>query len=796
MKKSVNISAVALLALAAAASGQVRDRDDHERRWQEAARLEETTGDVKAALAAFEALVAHPTATPQLRARALLRAGACHERLGDEKAAQDRYRQLLQEEAAAKEERAAAEEALERLVVKAAERHQGLDSIRVAADAKGAVRVTLELKDANVRAVLLRLAAAGKRSLAIGSSVAGSVTLSLRDVELLAALRTIVETVGEYALAQDPTGQVLRVAPVSDLEQQVELRTFRLAARPVEPATAAAWQASLQAVQELLRASRVRGADARLDPATRTLFVRCAPHHAPGVEAAIADVREAAPPPPAEGPRVSLHHEDASVRFLLAKVAAEARRPLLVAPDVRGPVSIHAEDVPWRTLARELLRTAGDFALVATGAGDVALPSHRADLWRAVETWPLSRPPAELWAAGGWTLPRDGQAPRPFFLEALQELAHSLQVEGTLLAVDPVAHRLVAGLPRHQLDAFRDALAAAGHVAPRAAPPEGRLLRLEPGTSLRTAIQSVAAARAANVVLAPDVLGDVDGTLLEEAPLAEVLRALAAATGEFEVVAGQDVLRVVSRTSVEQRLETRRLPLRRRPAAGAGPLARIVSELAHGAQVQGALALHQPEGNFVLASLPAPLLAQIEEVVAACDATDGLAGPDRVVACTLELGTAELVAGGDVLLLGERGFASVVMPGEPTNDKLRTRARRLIGAGLLRSGETTAATLRANLGPSFRLGKGTSGSTGVISGVDQGSRGQLDFLFDERGLLLKVTEYDGTDFHPVLPAPAGAPAPDASGEPFFSLRLDGPSVHVTRHGAPPFERRFVLWSRR
>lgn len=794
MNESMKIVAVALLALAGPLAAQ---GVDHERRWQEAARREEKDGDTKAALAAFEALAADATAPEALRARALLRAGACLERLGDLDAARARYQRLDEQHPGARAERAAASDALDRLLVRLAARRQGLDTIQLATDGQGVARVTLELRDANVREVLVAVAAAARRSLVLGPSVVGTVTLSLRGIEVEAALRTIVETVGEYALVRDPTGLVLRVGAVQDLEEQVELRTYRLRARPVGRETAGAWQGAVAALQELLRSSRVRGVDARLDPASRTLFVRCAPHQAPAVEAALADVREPGPAPAPAGPRVGCRFEDANLRAVLAHVAAEAKRPLLVAGDVRGQVSVHAEQVPWRTLVGELLLAAGSFALVSTGAGDLALSRHQADAWRGVEAWPLARGPAELWAAGGWTLPGDGRGgPRLFVQDALDELGRTLPTKGALVAVDPTAHRLVACLPRHELDAFRAALEAAGHVAARPEAAATELLRLEPGTSVRTAIQR--AARGANVVVAPDVTGEVEGTLRGDAPAAAALAAIAAAAGPFEVVSGQEVLRIASREQVEQRLETRRLPLTVRPAASAAPLARLVDELARGSQVKGALALHQPDGNFVLASLPAPLLAQLEAVVAACDSTAGLAGPEPVLACTFDptasapLGTEQ----GGLLQLGPAGFQSATVPtgDEPLDARIQARVRRLLAAGVLRPGVTTAVSVRADLGRSFFRSSSTSDEWHVTF-ARVGATPQLDLVFAiERDLLLRAEEVDDRGTWTKLPVPE-RPAPAAL-EGLLWVRVEGDAVVVTRHGAAPAERRFTAWPRR
>jgi hypothetical protein len=64
-------------------------------------------------------------------------------------------------------------------------------------------RITLSARDANVRTIIMMLARYADVNIVISPEVQGTITLDLRDVDPLAALRAVVRTAGDYALVGD-----------------------------------------------------------------------------------------------------------------------------------------------------------------------------------------------------------------------------------------------------------------------------------------------------------------------------------------------------------------------------------------------------------------------------------------------------------------------------------------------------------------------------------------------------------------------------------------------------------------
>jgi type II secretory pathway component GspD/PulD (secretin) len=88
-------------------------------------------------------------------------------------------------------------------------------------------KVTIEFADANVRTVLSLLAAYSGKNIIIAPEVVGKITLSLKDVHWLKALKSIVKTVGPYVVVQDGP-DLLRVVPQESIERQLETTIIRL----------------------------------------------------------------------------------------------------------------------------------------------------------------------------------------------------------------------------------------------------------------------------------------------------------------------------------------------------------------------------------------------------------------------------------------------------------------------------------------------------------------------------------------------------------------------------------------
>lgn len=187
MKRTI-VTAALVLGLAGVCAAQ----EDPERRFQEALRVEEGEG-ARAALARFEALAADASAPALLRARALLRAGAARERLGDLAGARAVWQRVVTEHGALGEVLLEARAALARLEERA---KQAVTVTAAAARPDGRPRVNLEAEDADVRALLCRVAQVAGLNLVLGAEVRGKVTLTLRDVDAEGVLRTIAERSG------------------------------------------------------------------------------------------------------------------------------------------------------------------------------------------------------------------------------------------------------------------------------------------------------------------------------------------------------------------------------------------------------------------------------------------------------------------------------------------------------------------------------------------------------------------------------------------------------------------------
>jgi type II secretory pathway component HofQ len=82
-------------------------------------------------------------------------------------------------------------------------------------------RVTLDVVKADVHSVLRLLAEVGRVNLVVADEVQGTVTLRLRDVPWTQALEVVLASRG---LGQERLGNVLRVAPLKQLEEEARTR--------------------------------------------------------------------------------------------------------------------------------------------------------------------------------------------------------------------------------------------------------------------------------------------------------------------------------------------------------------------------------------------------------------------------------------------------------------------------------------------------------------------------------------------------------------------------------------------
>lgn len=88
-------------------------------------------------------------------------------------------------------------------------------------------KVTIQFQDANVRTVLQLLAAYSGKNIIISPDVKGKVSLDLKNVHWLKALKSIVSTVGPYVVVEDGP-DLLRVVPRESIERQLETVILRL----------------------------------------------------------------------------------------------------------------------------------------------------------------------------------------------------------------------------------------------------------------------------------------------------------------------------------------------------------------------------------------------------------------------------------------------------------------------------------------------------------------------------------------------------------------------------------------
>lgn len=72
-------------------------------------------------------------------------------------------------------------------------------------------RVTLNVRDADVREVIARIAQAGKASVILSPKVKGMITLSIRDVSWHAALASVCATL-HLVIVREDSG-ILRIHP-------------------------------------------------------------------------------------------------------------------------------------------------------------------------------------------------------------------------------------------------------------------------------------------------------------------------------------------------------------------------------------------------------------------------------------------------------------------------------------------------------------------------------------------------------------------------------------------------------
>jgi hypothetical protein len=238
-------------------------------------------------------------------------------------------------------------------------------------------RVTIQFTDANVRTVLQLIAAYTGKNIIISPEVHGDMTLDVHDVPWDDALRTLVATVGDYAVVM--RGDLVMVRPRST-QAVSPWGSEDLAApswpRPLDPGAPGPRRVDLD-----VDGVDVRQVCARLAEASgRAIDV--APDVSGGVTIHAHDVSWRAllalacrgldlrVSEDASGVQVETRSEttlqctDANVRTLLHLLAAKAGKSLVLSPEVHGDVTVDVHSVPYDELMDAIVSTVGDYSCV------------------------------------------------------------------------------------------------------------------------------------------------------------------------------------------------------------------------------------------------------------------------------------------------------------------------------------------------------------------------------------------------------------------------------------------------
>jgi len=614
-------------------------------RFQRALTLEESEGDAKAALAIYRELTTQTETPAALRVRAELRVAACYERLGQREEARQRYAAL------------AAREKTWLAVAKAA--RAGADRLEPAAPAdassplpKGWLSswdpktklLQFSVKDVDVRALLCELARIGGQDLVLSPEVAGEVTTELRRVTARSAMEAIVNTVGDYALIE--VEGLLRVVPKSSLERQLATEVYQLRPQSAElqakltkaatPEAAALAAAALVAhqdhhrrltrvVSELLLTSGVPGAWAGYDVGTESIFVRCGRDGHAAVRKALAQgLVETLPPrkrAPSSQPLVSARFQDASADYALSHLAKAAKSPLILGSEIRGEVTLVFDKVPFDAALRAVVETLGDYLVVQTPVGPRVTSRAASHDRTTPRRWPLKGDPARFWrrAHGETSTQSEGRWPGHPLFRLLAALVTNTREPGAEVQYDAGSHAILSSLSDGLAADLRRALETAGYLDPLPRPvlvASGAHDRV----NVRALLLKVSGEQQVNVIISPQVVGQISAALPKQAKPSDLLGQIAAAAGDFVVQRLEvDLFRITSRAAQERTLSTEVIAI---PAEHLSPrdLYAAVNGLVVASRIEGSSVLrsHDPKGAWSLViTLPAREQALLSEVVRA-----------------------------------------------------------------------------------------------------------------------------------------------------------------------------------
>jgi type IV pilus assembly protein PilQ len=136
-------------------------------------------------------------------------------------------------------------------------------------------RIDLDLKDADIHNVLRLLADVGQVNVVTADNVSGSVTIRMRNVPWDQALDVVLQSKG---LGMVRTGNMIRVAPLADLEKEREMQLARRAQEvklaPLETRLIPVSYASAKEIQERARPLLSERGTIAVDDRTNVLIAR------------------------------------------------------------------------------------------------------------------------------------------------------------------------------------------------------------------------------------------------------------------------------------------------------------------------------------------------------------------------------------------------------------------------------------------------------------------------------------------------------------------------------------------
>ncbi|MBX3472537.1 MAG: hypothetical protein KF878_37275, partial [Planctomycetes bacterium] len=299
-----------------------------------------------------------------------------------------------------------------------------------------AATVSLRVRDADIRKVLVDLAEPHGVRLILDPALTGTVTVDVDEVHWRRAMHAIVRTAGDFAIVEERL-DLLRIVPASAIEPA--LRTELLPLRHVRGAEADALARLLRLAAEQRREEGDPPAQVAFDPAANGLVIT-APRPLLRALQRLVERHDRAPAEAVgvdPGSTVSVRVQDADVRQVLLDLAERQRLRLILAPEVQGTVTVELDDVHWLRAMSAIVRSAGAFELVEEAGGllrAVARGSIQAE--RVTEVVPLRH-------VGG--------AEAEVLAGLLRRAAEELSGEGdppAQVALDPRGGGLVITAPR------------------------------------------------------------------------------------------------------------------------------------------------------------------------------------------------------------------------------------------------------------------------------------------------------------------------------------------------------------